>query len=159
MSGFRFNPLELSEEHIARFHEGYTKTDGCWVWHDQLLARGYGFIKSKGRRYLAHRISYLVHYGADPAGLMVCHRCDNPPCVNPDHLFLGTHSDNCEDRLRKGRFLQRRGSLNPTAKLNEAQVFAIRASRKTTAQLAREHGVAYSTIHSARSGVTWSHLP
>lgn len=76
---------------------------GCWEWFGGASADGYGRFTHKGRKLLAHRVSWEVHSGSIPRGMLVLHRCDNPPCVNPSHLFLGTHKDNAQDRERKGR--------------------------------------------------------
>lgn len=77
--------------------------DGCWEWQGGRTAAGYGiFSGTHGRRY-AHRFSWELHHEAIPQGMLVCHQCDNPPCVRPDHLFLGSHADNAQDREAKGR--------------------------------------------------------
>lgn len=76
--------------------------DGCWYWTGERLKIGYGRTYNDGSHEMAHRASYRLYKG-DPAGKLVCHRCDNTLCVNPDHLFLGTHRDNTQDMLRKGR--------------------------------------------------------
>lgn len=75
----------------------------CLEWTGSLDKNGYGKLKVQGKQYYTHRIAYQLGYGLDPKELFVCHKCDNPKCVNPQHLFLGTHQDNMDDMLRKGR--------------------------------------------------------
>lgn len=75
----------------------------CWVWAGSLNTKGYGLISSNGGNIVTHRISYELHNGSIPDGLLVLHRCDRPSCVNPNHLFLGTHQDNMDDMAAKGR--------------------------------------------------------
>ena len=114
-------------------------------WFDQLLV---------------HRISWELANGAIPDGLWVLHHCDNPPCVRPDHLFLGTNGDNIRDMLRKGR-QSRVGSRNPFAKLTEEQVAAIlRAHRdgESVRELAQRFGVKWTAIHNIVTRRTWRHV-
>lgn len=86
-----------------RFWRFVTKTDTCWIWAGAKSDKRYGFFKIQNKMLKAHRLSYELHKGDIPEGVLVCHSCDNPPCVNPDHLFLGTHKTNAEDRMQKGR--------------------------------------------------------
>jgi hypothetical protein len=79
------------------------KSEGCWEWRGRILQNGYGQFDVKRRPTAAHRYAYELTYGAIPDGLIVCHRCDNPRCVRPDHLFLGSHADNARDKSAKGR--------------------------------------------------------
>lgn len=90
---------------FQRFWKFVQKTEGCWLWIGAVNDKGYGQIQ-QGRglgAVLAHRVSYLIHFGEFDESLEVCHSCDNPPCVNPSHLFLGTHQDNMDDMVRKNR--------------------------------------------------------
>lgn len=90
---------------------------GCWEWVGGRTVDGYGVAKRRGRQAGAHRWSYEAFVGPIPAGMYVCHSCDNPPCVNPDHLWLGTPTDNVQDALRKGRRITLRAERRPTTPL------------------------------------------
>lgn len=121
----RGRPTVSPEIRFWRFIE---KTDGCWLWTGNHDTAGYGrFWFDANTRVPAHRVSYEFHYGPIPEGLFVCHHCDNPPCVNPAHLFLGTAQDNVSDMCAKGRNVPLAGSSSGRAKLTEQDVIEIRA--------------------------------
>lgn len=150
-------PIEVRLVRMHRAEDGPLDTP-CWIWTGPTL-HGYGrlIVKRDGKRrhWRAHRLSFLTFTGIDPKGLMVCHRCDNPSCINPKHLFLGTAKDNAEDRERKGRGRPISGERRSDAKLTAAAVKEIRAGG-SVADLAVKYGVSRSAIYKARQGVSWS---
>lgn len=101
--------LEGTLEAHKRFNKKFIKTNSCWIWHGAKQAGGYGTCKiiKHGRKLFdgAHRISFRIHKGHIKKGLIVCHSCDTPACINPDHLFVGTYKDNTRDMIKKGRFI------------------------------------------------------
>lgn len=132
---------------------------GCWLWLGALSKRGgYGAITRNATK--AHRASYSLYRGEIPAGMLVCHSCDVPCCVNPDHLFLGTIADNNGDRARKGRNKKvgNQGEKHPFSKLTEADIMEIRASKERCMDLATKYGVARSCITKIRKRLSWRHI-
>jgi hypothetical protein len=143
-----------------RFWTHVQKTDGCWVWTGSVTGLGYGKFYHDCTSTRAHRFVWASVHGSIPPGLEVCHHCDNPPCVRPDHLFLGTHVDNMEDRDRKGRTVH--GERHYRAQLTDGDVMEIRrtfargASHKA---LATQLNIPIHRIANITSGRTWKHLP
>jgi hypothetical protein len=142
--------------------------EGCWEWCGKRARTGYGLV---GKR-LAHRIAWELTYGPIPDGMEVCHACDNPPCVRPSHLFLGTHHENMLDAAQKGRIGRHPNSLaslrhsglvagpdHPNRKLTADQVRAIRAATgRFQSDLAVEYGVCQRTISVLLRGITYAEV-
>jgi len=93
----------MDQQQLTRFFKKVRKTDSCWIWTGALSDCDYGLFGIKGQMLYSHRLMWEHHHGPIPEGLFVCHDCDNPSCVNPEHLKLGTHQDNMDDMKRKGR--------------------------------------------------------
>ena len=134
---------------------GHGPNGDCHIWTAHLNQNGYGTFAMWGKSDLAHRVAYFLSTGAHPQDRHVCHSCDNPACVNPAHLWLGDHSANMTDMVKKGRGNRPKGMSHTSAKLTENDVREIRASSETTAALARKFGVAENAIASIRNGRTW----
>lgn len=146
---------------------------GCWVWDGQHKDSGYGrfVFDAKKNPMAAHRASWILNRGPIPPGLFVCHTCDNPPCVRPDHLFLGTNLDNVRDMMAKGRSgYQRYPERYKSAtvrkvrrerfrKLTDTQVAEIRASPESFTVLARRFSMSDVSIRNIRRGRRYAHLP
>ena len=147
-----------------RFWRKVVKTDdGCWIWTAARSPRGYGAFgrgSREARVILAHRFSWEQANGPIPDGLCVLHRCDNPPCVNPAHLFLGTRTDNNRDMHAKGRANPPRGERHPRARLTEEKVREIRrlaAAGISQRQIARMFGVSKGAVASVVTR-QWKHV-
>lgn len=148
---------------VARFWEKVNKDapNGCWEWTGSRTRFGHGQLHVNGKAVLAHRFAWELTNGAIPNGMGICHHCDNPTCVNPAHLFLGTQADNSADMVKKDRSL--RGTRHFNAKLTESQVAEIRCKYVrnvvTCRILADEYGVEMTTIHAIVRRKNWSHIP
>ena len=127
----------------------------CVLRRGRVGKHGYAEVEvSGGRRHRAHRVAFEKAWGPIPAGLYVCHSCDSRACVNPDHLWLGTHAENQADMVRKGRSTA--GERNPAAKLTADAVLAIRSDGRLLRELAAEYGVTMGMISRIRRGLKWS---
>lgn len=131
-------------------------SSGCILWNGARCGQGYGRVYWKGRVRQASHLAYESKVGEIPAGMVICHRCDTPACINPDHLFVGTHADNVADKVAKGR--QDRGEEAGPAKLSEAQARAILADGRSQYRIARDYGVTQSAVSYLKRGLTWRHL-
>lgn len=155
-------PLDRETRTVAqRFWQRVLKMDnGCWEWQGARDRRGYGrFGIEHGRTMLAHRHALEQSGVFVPDNALVLHRCDNPPCVNPAHLFLGTHQDNSDDAAAKGRIP--RGEQSANAKLRWWQVRTIRFLLRdgtTEPLIARSFGVSRGTVNAIRRGKAWAWL-
>lgn len=145
--------IERLEVHI------FYAPDGCHYWTSR-DRKGYGSLSIKHKDVYAHRLSYTVHKGEIPNGMHVLHTCDNPLCVNPDHLFLGTNNDNIADKVRKGRCVV--GENHKRSKLTQANVIQIRALCKNTnvsrIDIAAMFGVCYDTVYRIMKNQIWKHV-
>lgn len=147
---------------IERFMKFY-KVDldtACWEWTGCLL-RGYGQFHYNGRTYMAHRVAYELLVSPMPHGLNVLHRCDNPSCVNPKHLYLGTQQDNVNDMWARGRAKPgaHHGEDHGMAKLRDQEAIAIRLSTDTQRSLAKRYNLSQSTVWAIKNRKIWAHLP
>lgn len=144
---------------LERFHASYSiAQNGCWLWVKGFSggSKGrYGYLrKPDGSAVSAHRLSYQLAKGEIPDGMCVCHRCDTPACVNPDHLFLGTNRENTADRHAKGRTLS--GARHPRAKITAQIAEAIRTSTEDAATLGRRYGIDRGQAWRIKTGRSWA---
>lgn len=137
---------------------------GCKEWVRHRNANGYGMLWLNGKAERTHRAAWIAKHGTIPDGKHVLHKCDNPSCINHEHLFLGTNSDNVADKVAKNRQGRpyAKGSANSQAKLDEAKVKEVRSmvrSGLSNSQVARAFGVSIMAISAIRNHRTWTHVP
>lgn len=139
---------------------------GCWLWFGQFDKDGYGLLKTgskdKWNNERAHRVSYRINIGPIPEGYFICHKCDNPACVNPDHLFAGNHIDNVTDMISKGRKVVAKGSKANKSDLTEMDVLQIRSQyangNTSYAKLSKKYGVCARMIGAIVNRENWKHI-
>lgn len=160
--------MRVTQDNLEKFWLHVDKgphLDDCWLWTGSYFRGGYGQIcigskESGWKTAKAHRVSYFIATGIDPAYSIVCHKCDTPACVNPTHLFTGTHADNISDAVAKGRHIK--GTRQHLAKLTESDVVQIRnmydSGVVSQAALGAMFGVAETTIFSVVHNLTWRHV-
>jgi hypothetical protein len=146
--GCYHSPNSLPKDRFMKFVD---KTETCWLWKGFIFSTGYGEFHLNKKTTTSHRASWLLHKGEIPNGLIICHTCDNPKCVNPAHLFLGTHKDNSQDMSKKGRsckFLK-----NASGKIDENQsnlIYDLYKNGETQRKIAKDFGIHQSTV--------WKHI-
>lgn len=155
-------PLLARLDPVAKFWSRVRKLPGkraCWLWTGALLAHGgYGQLDVTGTTRRAHIFSWEAHHGVVPAGLCVLHHCDNPPCVRPDHLYLGTQQDNARDAKKRKRMPH--GEAHHAAKLTNVAVSALRtryAEGASMRALAQDYEVTRSAVQQIVRGIRWKH--
>lgn len=139
----------------------YYSIDGCWYWTASGYTNGYGQMNIDGKNWSAHRLSFTLHHGKIPSRKLVCHSCDNRLCVNPDHLFLGTHKDNTHDMIVKGRKPRFVGEAASSSKLKDVDIPIIRSLRQsgmTLAAIAERFDVRWQSIQCVVIGKSWKHI-
>ena len=146
---------------IANFWARVDQTGDCWLWTKCCNSDGYGRVWFNGRLEYAHAIAWYFSNGIIPVDLCVLHKCDNPPCCNPAHLFLGTHLDNMRDCKDKGRRTVVLGERNGSAKLTEADVLEIKVllfKGMTPRAIANKFGISQTHVSDIKLGKRWSHV-
>jgi len=144
---------------VKRFWDKVDKSGNCWLWTAGKDKDGYGLIKFNGRQHRAHRVVLLLDGCDIPSGMLVCHTCDNPSCVNPDHLWIGTNDDNMADMHKKSRHVSRPGEKHHNAKITEEDVQKIRSCKTArTTDLAKKFGISESHTSGIRHGNKWKHI-
>lgn len=153
----RFTLAECRESFLSKVA---VESDGCWIWQGARHGNGYGAFRIERRQYGAHQASWILFKGPIPRGQIVCHSCDTPLCVNPDHLFIGTHLDNVRDMFEKGRENKAKGSACASI-LTEELVLELREIHRKTGQtfasIGRKYGLNPATVRAAIRGVNWKH--
>ncbi len=155
-----YDGLPLTRE--EKFWSRVQKTDSCWLWTGYIGYSGYGVLTARvGIR--AHRFSWELHHDKIPDQLHVCHTCDVRHCVNPSHLFLGSHRDNMDDMIKKGRLvsISKLGEQHPFAKLTENKVIKIKKmlmDGQTCISISKKYNVSPSVISRIKRNATWKHV-
>ncbi len=141
----------LMPEFLA-LHAGHP---GCWIYPSSRTSAGYAFYGiGQGRRGCAHRVAWETVHGVIPAGLFVCHSCDNPPCCRPSHLFIGTAGDNHADSVQKDRHV--RGERHGSSRLTNQQVLSIRLDARLQRAIAQDYGICQQAVSLIKRGKRWA---
>lgn len=141
------------------FYERIEKTESCWIWKGSKIKSGYGIISFGGKPISAHRLSWKIHHEEIGSDMIVRHLCNNPICVNPEHLAIGTHQDNSDDRVKAGN--SGKGSQNCNSSLNEEDIKKIKnllVLGISGAEIGRRFNVSRTTINNIKKQRTWRHV-
>jgi hypothetical protein len=156
MKNQKYSPLE------TRFWAKVDTSGDCWIWTASKDRKGYGQMLVNCKPHRAHRLSWILHNGEIPEGGHCLHHCDNPACVNPEHLYIGSHSDNMQDMVRRGRrsHTKQKGSSHTRAILTEEQVrdIKMRLSNETVRGIADSLGLKKHVISDISAGRTWKQI-
>jgi len=148
--------MSLKSKLLARTEVSHET--GCREWLGKRNHDGYGMIWHEGRYWRAHRLAYRTFLGPIPDGMFVCHSCDNPACIELEHLWIGSNLDNMKDRDRKRRQFIACGERNGRSKLTNTDVASIMESSTSNSEVARAYGVSQSTVSLIRSRKLWDHI-
>lgn len=135
--------IPIPEEYQKKFWQRVDKCldDECWEWNRGKTKAGYGALNIMYKKFYSHRLSWMIHFGEIPEGLVVCHKCDNPSCCNPRHLFLGTHQENIQDAVKKDRWAtSRKGGALEIIKMAQT-------GRFTYDQIGKKFGISRQRVH------------
>jgi hypothetical protein len=141
------------------FESKFIVTPGCWIWVAGKNKHGYGQFYDGESRHRSHRYSYETYVGPISDSLCVCHRCDNPSCVNPDHLFLATNAENTKDRSQKGRTTRQFGEENKQSKLVVEDILKIRKMAGSNSEIAEVFSISPSNVSYIKNRKSWAHVP
>ena len=167
--GISYSYTPLTDRELARFWSNVVKSDGCWMWRGfpkTIFSKGelrnvYPTFWANGRNFRANRASWQIHFGEIPDGLFVCHTCDTPGCVRPDHLFLGTNARNMADMRMKKRGTWPKGERHFNAKLTESlvrEIHRLRADGLINLAIAVKVGCSRTNVNRILNGKAWRHV-
>lgn len=155
------------EKTLIRFNKKFIKTNKCWIWTASKSDFGYGIFRYKNKNEYAHRVSWKINFGEIPASMFVCHKCDNPKCVNPKHLFLGTPKDNVTDmyfkRRDRGYFKTHppKGEFNVNVKINSEiakEIKKLISAGFSGSVIARKFCISKYIVSRIKTGKAWAHV-